>query len=183
MSAAARLAAAAVAALVLSTPEGRAGAVEVGRSVLGQDGADAAPAGKPGQVVNPVPGACVSSGYGRRWGTFHYGLDLAAPLGTPIRAVAAGVVTYSGPARGYGQMIRVRHAGGAVTEYGHERVRLVDAGQRVAAGQVIAKVGQEGQSTGPHLHLRVFPAGVVDGKGTDPRPWLRSRGVRVADCG
>ena len=175
-----RLAAVLVVAFLVATPTGRAAAA----GLLG-DRAPVAAGGAPrdpGSVANPVPGSCVSSGWGKRWGSWHYGTDFAAPLGTPIRAVAAGRVTYSGPARGYGQMIRVRHAGGTVTEYGHMRRRDVAAGEQVRAGDVIARVGEEGQSTGPHLHLRVYPAGELDGKGTNPRPWLARRGVAVASC-
>lgn len=179
-----RLAAVLAVGFLVLTPAGRAAAADA----LGQLGdrvpvAGGAPRDPGGAVANPVPGACVSSGWGRRWGTWHYGLDLAAPYGTPIRAVAGGVVTYSGPAGGYGQMIRIRHPSGAVTEYGHMRRRDVAAGDRVRAGEVIARVGAEGEATGPHLHLRVFPSGVLNGKGTDPRPWLARRGVEVANCG
>lgn len=128
----------------------------------------------------PVPGAVVSSGWGPRDGGFHDGVDLAAPFGTPIHAVAAGTVTYSavGDPGGYGQFINITHPDGGMAQYGHMRTRLVRAGDHVTAGQVIARVGAEGQATGPHLHLRIYP-GPVRTRGVDPARWLAARGVRL----
>jgi murein DD-endopeptidase MepM/ murein hydrolase activator NlpD len=116
----------------------------------------------------------VTSGFGARWGTTHQGLDIAAPIGTPIHAPLAGTVISSGPAQGFGLWVRLRHADGTVTVYGHINRSLVSVGQVVAAGQLIAEVGNRGQSTGPHLHIGVM----VNGAYINPRPWLDQRGIR-----
>lgn len=108
----------------------------------------------------------------------HDGVDLAAPMYTPIYATGAGVVEASGPAQGYGQWIRIRHDDGSMTEYGHMVRRDVFVGQRVEAGQVIAAVGTEGQSSGPHLHLRTY-ARAGDGHGIDPIGYLGARGLSL----
>ncbi len=110
-----------------------------------------------------------------RWGAFHDGIDLAAPPGSPIYAATAGVVTKAGPDRGYGNLIMIAHAGGALTFYGHEEKILVKVGQHVTAGQRIALVGNLGYSTGPHLHFGVQ----VKGVGVDPVPWLARHGVKI----
>jgi murein DD-endopeptidase MepM/ murein hydrolase activator NlpD len=111
----------------------------------------------------------VTSGFGGRWGSFHQGLDIAAPIGTPIRVPLAGTVISSGPASGFGLWVRVRHADGTITVYGHINRSLVRIGQRVSAGQEIAEVGNRGQATGPHLHIEVVTPG---GRKINPRPWL-----------
>lgn len=128
----------------------------------------------------PVPGARVSSGWGPRDGGFHDGVDLAAPYGTPIHAVAAGTVTFSATAdpTGYGQFINILDTDGSLAQYGHMRTRLARAGEHVTAGQVVARVGAEGQATGPHLHLRIYP-GPIHTRGVDPVRWLAARGVRL----
>ncbi|MFC5994948.1 M23 family metallopeptidase [Pseudonocardia hispaniensis] len=117
----------------------------------------------------------VSSGFGMRGGAMHSGLDIAAPIGTPIRTPLAGTVISAGPASGFGLWVRVQHADGTITVYGHINRSLVSVGQQVAAGQQIAEVGNRGQSTGPHLHIEVITSG---GQKIDPRPWLDSRGFR-----
>jgi murein DD-endopeptidase MepM/ murein hydrolase activator NlpD len=116
----------------------------------------------------------VTSGFGARWGSSHRGLDIAAPIGTPIRVPLAGTVIDSGPASGFGQWVRVRHGDGTVTVYGHINRSHVREGEEVAAGQVIAEVGNRGRSTGPHLHIEVHTPG---GKKINPRPWLDEHGV------
>ena len=115
----------------------------------------------------------LTSGFGARWGTSHQGLDIAAPIGTPIRVPLDGTVIDSGPASGFGQWVRVRHDDGTVTVYGHISESHVSVGDSVSAGDVIAEVGNEGRSTGPHLHFEV----VVDGTKVNPQPWLDERGV------
>jgi murein DD-endopeptidase MepM/ murein hydrolase activator NlpD len=118
----------------------------------------------------------LTSGYGMRWGRMHKGLDFGAPYGSPIFAASAGVVTYAGPQGGYGRLVTIRHDGGITTAYGHMSRMVVHVGQRVSAGEVIAYVGSEGHSTGPHLHFEVRTAG---GGTMNPLPFLRARGVRV----
>ena len=111
-----------------------------------------------------------------RWGTMHYGLDLAAPLGTPIVAAADGVVIRAGRASGYGNAVYIQDTDGNVHIYGHMRYYSVSEGELVRAGDQIAKVGNEGQSTGPHLHYEIHRGG-TDGRPIDPRAWLAERGV------
>ncbi|MFD4180500.1 M23 family metallopeptidase [Rhodococcus sp. NPDC058514] len=124
-------------------------------------------------TVQPVSGT-LSSGYGPRWGAHHGGIDIAAPIGTPISSAADGEIVSAGPASGFGLWVRVRHDDGAVTVYGHINEFVVHVGQRVAAGQQIATVGNRGQSTGPHLHFEVWDA---NGNRLNPSQWLRDRGV------
>jgi murein DD-endopeptidase MepM/ murein hydrolase activator NlpD len=130
------------------------------------------------KVVLPVQGARISSGFGYRWGTLHAGIDFAAPLGTPEYAAADGVVVRAGAASGFGLAVYVQHENGDVTVYGHMQEILVAEGQTVRAGDTIALLGNQGQSTGPHLHFEVHVGG-IDGQKIDPLPWLRERGVEV----
>ncbi|GGK37228.1 hypothetical protein GCM10010124_32420 [Pilimelia terevasa] len=123
----------------------------------------------------PVRGASVSSEFGHRWGTEHEGTDFAAGMGTPIRAATGGVVKKASWYGGYGNAVIVDHGNGVQTLYGHASKLLVKEGQRVAAGQQIAKVGSTGDSTGPHLHFEVH----VKDKPVDPRPWLAKHGVKL----
>ncbi|MCE3551882.1 M23 family metallopeptidase [Pseudonocardia sp. RS11V-5] len=116
----------------------------------------------------------VSSGFGIRGGVPHQGLDIAAPIGTPIHVPLAGIVISSGPASGFGLWVRVQHADGTITTYGHINRSLVGVGQQVDAGQEIAEVGNRGESTGPHLHIEVTtPAGTK----INPKPWLDEQGI------
>jgi murein DD-endopeptidase MepM/ murein hydrolase activator NlpD len=126
-----------------------------------------------GGAVQMVIGR-VTSGFGGRWGRVHQGIDIAAPIGTPIRVPLAGTVIDSGPASGFGMWVRVRHADGTITVYGHINRSLVREGQKVEAGQVIAEVGNRGQSTGPHLHIEVV---TPNGNKINPRPWLDEHGI------
>lgn len=97
-----------------------------------------------------------TSGYGWRWGRMHRGIDIAAPVGTPIVAAAPGVVEFSGwNSGGYGNMVEIRHADGSMTRYAHNNRNLVQSGQRVEQGQQIAEMGSTGYSTGPHVHFEV----------------------------
>jgi len=125
--------------------------------------------------VKPTNGI-YTSGFGYRWGALHAGIDLAGPIGTPIYAVADGVVTDAGPTAGYGAWVKIRHADGTVTLYGHVNTWVVSVGQRVFAGDQIATVGNRGQSTGPHCHFSVLLNGTDF---IDPQPWLAQRGVNV----
>jgi len=102
----------------------------------------------------PVEGK-ITSNFGPRRGSFHDGLAIAAPLGTPILAAANGEVIYSGSLRGYGNLVILRHRAGYVTVYAHTQKNLVQEGERVRRGQAIARVGQTGRASGPHLHFEV----------------------------
>jgi murein DD-endopeptidase MepM/ murein hydrolase activator NlpD len=132
--------------------------------------------------VRPATGA-TSSCFGARWGVTHYGVDIAAPIGTPVYAATTGVVQRAGAATGFGLAVYIRGDDGAVTVYGHVNEYYVTAGERVSAGEKIAEVGNRGQSTGPHLHFEVHPSGAMYGGQVDPVPWLRSRGISIRGCG
>lgn len=125
--------------------------------------------------VMPTIGVFTSS-FGARWGTLHAGVDIAAPIGTPIVSVADGTVIESGPASGFGMWVRVQHDDGTVTIYGHVNETLVSQGQRVVAGEQIATVGNRGWSTGPHLHFEVHLNGADK---VDPVQWLAARGLNL----
>jgi murein DD-endopeptidase MepM/ murein hydrolase activator NlpD len=131
--------------------------------------------------VKPTSGR-TSSCYGFRWGALHGGVDIAAPIGTPIYAATSGTVVRTGPATGFGVAVYVRGTDGAVTVYGHVNAEYVSTGERVVAGELIAEVGNRGQSTGPHLHFEVHPSGAMYGGQVDPVPWLRARGVSISGC-
>ncbi|SFK56493.1 peptidoglycan DD-metalloendopeptidase family protein [Geodermatophilus ruber] len=120
----------------------------------------------------------VSSCYGPRWGTMHSGVDIAAPIGTPIHVPADGVVLQSGPASGFGLAVAVQHADGQITLYGHVNQSFVGAGDVVTAGQQIAEVGNRGQSTGPHLHFEVHQGGLYKNR-VNPVPWLTEHGISL----
>lgn len=127
--------------------------------------------------VMPTKGIFTSN-FGYRWGVLHAGIDLANSIGTPIYAVSDGVVIDSGPAGGYGMLVKLRHADGTVTLYGHINTTLVSVGQRVMAGDQIATMGNRGNSTGPHLHFEVLQGGT---ERIDPVPWLAKRGLMVGN--
>ncbi len=157
-------------------------AVEIGEelarreAVLDAAQADGAPlAGLYGDAVyvQPAEGR-FTSGFGARWGRSHNGIDVAAPIGTPIYALTAGVVEEAGAASGFGQWVVLRHEDGTKTVYGHVNRFFVREGQEVDAGERIAEVGNRGFSTGPHLHFEVYDE---DDAPLDPRPYLQKRGV------
>ncbi len=151
--------------------------VAASRAARAEAEAAAAEAARP-KFVLPVDGARLTSGYGSRWGTFHYGIDLAAPMHTPEYAAGDGVVLRAGAASGFGLAVYILHESGDVTVYGHMDKILVEPGDYVDAGETIALLGNRGQSTGPHLHFEVREGG-EDGKRIDPVTWLRERGVGV----
>ncbi|MDR6225605.1 murein hydrolase activator EnvC family protein [Desmospora profundinema] len=130
-----------------------------------------------GKFLWPVKGAPLTSPYGMRYhpvrkeNRMHTGIDLGAPLGTPILAAASGKVIDSRPASGYGYIIIIDHGGGLSTLYAHMYAQgaKVSAGQEVSKGQVIAEVGNNGWSTGPHLHFEVLK----NGNHTDPMPYFK----------
>lgn len=110
----------------------------------------------------PVIGASrISSPFGMRKhpikGTkaFHHGIDIAAPQGAAIAAVAAGRVQFAGWRGGFGRIVEIEHSNGWVSRYAHAKSLSVQTGDTVAAGQIIAKVGCSGHATGAHLHLEI----------------------------
>jgi murein DD-endopeptidase MepM/ murein hydrolase activator NlpD len=125
---------------------------------------------EPNATVRPVAGE-VSSPFGMRNDPFtgaprfHAGIDVAAPRGSEIRAVADGEVVFSGWRRGgAGRVVEVRHADGLITSYAHAERTLVRTGQHVVAGEVVATVGSSGRASGPHLHF----SALRDGQAVDP---------------
>jgi septal ring factor EnvC (AmiA/AmiB activator) len=104
----------------------------------------------------------------------HPGLDLAVALGEPVRAVFDGMVAFSDWFKGYGNLVVLEHAGGFMTVYAHASERLVGRGDRVLAGQVIARGGDTGSLEGPKLYFEIWR----DGKPEDPIPWLTQRNVK-----
>lgn len=103
----------------------------------------------------------------------HEGIDVSAPMGSPIEAPAAGVVTYAGWETGYGNKVTINHGFGIVTKFAHASKLLVRTGQRVARGQRIALVGNSGLATGPHLHYEVH----VNGRPVNPLKYVLPEGV------
>ncbi len=123
----------------------------------------------------PVEGR-VSSSFGWRnvsvnGNRYHGGLDLAAPLGTPVRAARTGIVTRAGWWGTYGNVVVLDHGDGSETRYAHLSSVLVRVGQALRQGDVLGKVGSTGASTGPHLHFEVR----FDGRAVDPLPYLQGR--------
>lgn len=117
----------------------------------------------------------MSSGYGPRAGGFHKGIDFAAPLGTPIPAQYGGTVVQAGPASGFGNWVVIKPSGASVdTIYGHMKRMKVKTGQHVKAGQIIAWVGSEGQSSGPHVHYELRAG--LGGKSYNPMTYGASAG-------
>ncbi|MCW2667224.1 MAG: Murein DD-endopeptidase MepM and murein hydrolase activator NlpD, containing LysM domain, partial [Frankiales bacterium] len=103
---------------------------------------------------------------------FHAGIDIGVGHGAPVLSADDGTVTYAGPASGYGTLVLVSHGvvGGrdVTSAYAHQSALLVSAGQHVARGQQVGRVGSEGNSTGPHLHFEIR----LDGEPTDPLGWV-----------
>ncbi|WP_245302932.1 M23 family metallopeptidase [Symbiobacterium terraclitae] len=128
------------------------------------------PTGLEGTYIWPVL-APVSSHFGPRWGRHHNGIDLAANHGDEIRASRDGVVWLAGEVEGYGLTVVIGHDDGSRTLYAHASELLVEAGERVAQGQAIARVGSTGYSTGPHLHFEV----IVDDRPVNPLDYLPPR--------
>lgn len=114
-------------------------------------------------LINPISGI-ITSRYGSNDSVrdhTHAGIDIGAPTGTPIKAAASGTVTFSGWSGGYGYVVKMDHGNGVSTVYAHCSQLLVSVGETVSQGDIIAKVGSTGNSTGSHLHLEVRKNGVT----------------------
>jgi murein DD-endopeptidase MepM/ murein hydrolase activator NlpD len=115
----------------------------------------------------PVDAGWISSYFGSRTDPFsghpavHQGIDFAGREGASIKAIAAGVVSYSDSRHGFGNCIEINHGNGYVTRYAHNRANLVSVGDKIEKGQVIALMGATGHATGPHLHFEVLHYGKV----------------------
>ena len=123
---------------------------------------------------NPAKGGWLSSSYGYRADPitgkreFHQGIDFAGKSDTLVTAVAAGIVSWSGPGHGYGNLVEINHGNGYVTKYAHNKKNLVVAGEKVEKGKVIALMGNSGRSTGTHVHFEV----VRNGKHVNPGKYI-----------
>ena len=111
-----------------------------------------------------------TSGFGRRWGRMHEGIDMAGPVGTPIYATGDGVVIQAGRASGYGNLIKIQHELGTETRYGHLNRIRVKVGDKVSQGDLIGDMGNTGRSTGPHLHYEVR----MKGRAVDPMSFIKA---------
>ena len=122
-------------------------------------------------------GGRITSGYGARLSPFtkeksyHYGVDIGGPYGTPILSVADGVVSYAGWRNGYGWFLIINHANGYQTAYGHNSKLLVNVGKHVKRGERIALIGNTGRTTGIHCHFEVR----INGSHRNPMPYLSAR--------
>lgn len=121
----------------------------------------------------PVEGP-LTSGFGRRRSGWHAGIDIKAPVGTPIFAAAAGTVYYSGWESRYGLVVKIQHAEGFVTIYAHNLQSFVEAGDEVYRGQVIGTVGRTGRASSYHLHFEIRNNGKVH----HPLHFLPAREIR-----
>lgn len=133
----------------------------------------------------PLTGGWISSGFGYRTDPvtgeheFHEGLDFAGKPGEQVRAVAAGVVTWSGQRWGYGNLVEINHGNGYVTRYAHNRANLVQVGEVVSKNQAVALLGATGHTTGPHVHFEV----VRNGDQIDPARFVRGQAETRAAAG
>jgi murein DD-endopeptidase MepM/ murein hydrolase activator NlpD len=100
----------------------------------------------------------------------HTGIDIAAPKGTPVTAVAEGMVTFAGQRSGYGNVVEIDHGNGYMTRYAHNSAILARPGQRVRVGDAIAEAGSTGRSTGSHVHFEVW----YHDKVVNPLAYVRS---------
>ena len=118
-------------------------------------------------LIWPVSGP-ITSPFGPRWGSFHSGIDIGVPTGTPIHAAAAGTVIFCGPDGGYGNLVVLDNGGNLATAYAHQSAIAVACGQHVDQGEVIGYVGCTGHCFGPHLHFEVR----INGQAVDPLGYL-----------
>ncbi|SCH14170.1 Glycyl-glycine endopeptidase lytM precursor [uncultured Clostridium sp.] len=122
----------------------------------------------PPTYIKPISGGRFTSGFKRRWGRMHKGVDWACPIGTAVMASCGGTVVQAGWFSGYGNCITIRHPDGKQTRYGHLSKILVSSGQKVTQGQKIALSGNTGRSTGPHVHFEIM----INGSQVNPLPYL-----------
>ena len=131
----------------------------------------------PAPFIWPVTSGIVTSDFGARGESHHYGIDISAPVGTPVRAVRAGRVLYSDLLRGYGNLIIVDHGQGYATVYAHNLDNRARAGDQIRQGEVIASVGETGRTSGPNLHFEVRKDNVA----RNPLFYLPGRPQRAAE--
>lgn len=168
----------------------KAGGLGLGESMLASLNAGGAPSPATEAVSSREPPHLhlprepgITSGFGLRRDPFtgqaspHHGIDVSGKTGEPIVAAAEGVVVFAGQRGGYGNVVEVEHAGGVRTLYAHASELSVKEGERVSRGQAIARVGETGRATGPHLHFEVR----VQGKPVDPVRALKAYGIRAEE--
>jgi murein DD-endopeptidase MepM/ murein hydrolase activator NlpD len=132
-----------------------------------------------------VSGYTIAARFGQvgMWARYHTGLDFSAPVGTPIHAPTAGVVTNAGigPASGWaGNYVAIRYPNGTQSLMAHMSTVSVSVGQTVSACQVVGAIGMTGRTFGPHVHFEIYPAGIVPGdvySAVNPEPWLHNLGL------
>ncbi|WP_426228315.1 M23 family metallopeptidase [Pararhizobium sp. DWP3-4] len=130
---------------------------------------------------NPSPASDITSSFGNRLDPFlgrlalHAGIDFRAPTGTRILATAPGTVITAGKTGGYGNMVEIDHGNGITTRYAHLSTILVNVGDKITAGEAIARSGSTGRSTGPHLHYEVR----LNGEAVDPMRFLTA-GIKLS---
>ncbi|WP_375423742.1 M23 family metallopeptidase [uncultured Friedmanniella sp.] len=140
-----------------------------------------------GKSCLPVTGGySVAARFGQvgSWARYHTGFDFAAPVGTPLHAPSAGVVTNagSGPASGWaGNYVAIRYPDGTSSLMAHMSTVSVSVGQSVSACQLVGAIGMTGRTFGPHVHFEIYPAGITPGdvyKAVNPVPWLNAHGLK-----
>lgn len=125
----------------------------------------------------PIKSGWISSYYGMRTdpftgrNEFHKGMDFAGKEGSDVVSVGAGVVTWAGDRYGYGKLVEINHGNGYSTRYGHNEEILVNVGDTVKKGEILALMGSTGRSTGPHVHFEVL----YKGKSVDPKKYAMAR--------
>lgn len=146
------------------------------------------PGGAPGSHawIKPVVGYTLTSGYGMRWGKLHPAQDFALPVGSTVRAMSSGKVVSAGFDGPFGNKVVIEYWDGTVTWFCHLSSYDVKAGDTVNAGQIVAHSGNTGHSTGPHLHLEVYPngggmstTGVYGVGSVPPKNWFADKGINI----
>lgn len=145
--------------LILTEPKNRV--IEKGTKPLPSKGAT-------GSFIPPTVNYTITSKFGYRWGGFHYGVDMAVPTGSLVRASDGGVVTYAGWMGDYGYLVIIDHGDGITTRYGHNSKIVVTVGQYVSQYEKVAASGNTGRSTGPHIHFEIR----FDGIAANPLDYL-----------
>lgn len=122
----------------------------------------------PPTYIKPISGGRYTSGFGRRWGRMHKGVDWACPTGTTVYASCGGTVIQASYNGGYGNNVVISHPDGRMTRYAHNSKLLVHVGQQVEQGEPIALSGSTGRSTGPHVHFEIY----INGSAVDPLKYI-----------
>lgn len=122
----------------------------------------------PPTYIKPLSGGHFTSGFGRRWGRMHKGVDWGCPTGTTVYASCGGTVIQAAYSGGYGNVVVISHPDGRLTRYAHNSKLLVRVGQHVEQGEAIALSGSTGRSTGPHVHFELY----INGSAVNPLNYI-----------